>query len=262
MSRRDATLRVKVEVTNPGQFFACCGILEVAHRVWEPGPAQGWFADGHFFLARSDGKSADMAELVNAVVQCEAKAVPIEDPKTDPIETGDRIRLRLDWWRKSDGSTNLFKTWAANATSLQMFKKWQQALGRCADSINRHPEKILSVSERVQGSYGFDSDLCWDTLRVGFSFNEHISLKKLPIRPAVELFGAIGLQRFFPELDERKQSVCYSVWGVPLTAPVARAAALGVLPGVTLHRLRTRFVYRGSFKGLDTAGIVEGDSYE
>jgi CRISPR-associated protein Csx14 len=262
MSHRDATVRVKVEVTNPGQFFACCGILEVAHRVWQPGPAQGWFADDHFFLARSDGHPADMAALVNAVVDCEAKAVPIEDPKTDPIETGDPIRLRLDWWHKSDGSTNLFKTWAANATSLQMFKKWQEALRRCADSINRHPEKILSVSERVQGSYGFDSDLCWDRLRVGFSFNEHTCLKKLPIRPAVELFGAIGLQRFFPELDERKQSVCYSVWGVPVTAPVARAAALGVLPGVTLHRLRTRFVYRGSFKGLDTARIVEGGSYE
>jgi CRISPR-associated protein Csx14 len=262
MSHRDATPRVKVEVTNPGQFFACCGILEVAHRVWQPGPAQGWFADGHFFLARSDGKSADMAELVNAVVRCEAKAVPIEDPKTDPVEIGDPIRLRLDWWRKSDGSTNLFKTWAGNATSLQMFKKWQEAFRRCAGSISRHPEKILSVSERVQGSYGFDSDLCWDTLRVGFSFNEHTSLKKLPIRPAVELFGAIGLQRFFPELEERKQSVCYSVWGVPLTAPVARAAALGVLPGVTLHRLRTRFVYRGGFKGLDTARMVEGGSHE
>jgi hypothetical protein len=57
--------------------------------------------------------------------------------------------------------------------------------------------------------------------------------------------------------------VWYSVWQVPLTAPVARAAALGLVPGVTLRRLRTRFVYRGSFKGLDTATIyVEGERYE
>jgi CRISPR-associated protein Csx14 len=262
MSHRDATLRVKVEVTNPGQFFACCGLLEVAHRVWQPGPAQGWFADDHFFLARSDGQPADLAELGNAVVRCEAKEVPPEDPKTCPIEIGDPIRLRLDWWRKSDGSKNLFKTWAANATSLQMFTKWQKALERCMESIKRDPANILSFSERVQGSYGFDSDLCWDTLRVGFSFNEHSSLKKLPVHPAVELFGAIGLQRFFPDLDERKRAVSYSAWRVPLTAPVARAAKLGLLPGVSLHRLRTRFLDRGSFKGLDTARIVEGGSYE
>jgi len=262
MSHPGQTVRVKVDVTNPGQLFACCGILEVAHRVWQPGPAQGWFADGHFFLARSDGKSADMAELVNAVVQCEAKAVPIEDPKTDPIETGDPIRLRLDWWRKSDGSTNLFKTWAANATSLQMFRKWQEALKRCLDSIKRDPENILSFSERVQGSYGFDSALSWDRLRVGFSFNEHNSLKKLPAHPAVELFGAIGLQRFFPYLDEQQQAVSYSVWRVPLTAPVAWAAELGLLPGVSLHRFTTRFLDRGNFKGLDTARIVKGGFYE
>jgi CRISPR-associated protein Csx14 len=262
VSHRDATVRVNVEVTNPGHFFACCGLLEVAHRVWCPGPAEGWFEDGHFFLARNDGKPAEMAALVEAVVGCDAKEVPIDDRKTDPIEIGDPIGIRLDWWRKSDGSTNLFKTWAANATSLQMFKKWQEPLRRCADRIDRDPESILTVSERVQGSYGFDSDLCWDALRVGFSFNEHSRLKKLPIRPAVELFGAIGLQRFFPELDERTRSVWYSAWWVPLTAPVAPAAVLGALRGFTLHRLRTRFVYRGSFKGLDSARIVEGGSNE
>jgi len=32
---------VSVDVTNSGQFFACCGILELAHRLW-PG-AEGWF---------------------------------------------------------------------------------------------------------------------------------------------------------------------------------------------------------------------------
>jgi len=256
------TVRVKVNVTNPGQLFACCGILEVAHRVWQPGPVKAWFADDRFFLARSDGKLADLAALVHAAVHCEAKAVPIDDPKTDPIEIGDPIKLRLDWWQRSDGSKNPFKTWAANATSLQMFRKWQEALKRCADSIKRDPENILSFSERVQGSYGFDSDLCWNSLRIGFSFNEHNALKRLPAHPAVELFGAIGLQRFFPYLDEQQQALSYSVWRVPLTAPVARAAELGLLPGVSLHRFTTRFQDRGNFKGLDTARTVKGGFYE
>lgn len=118
---------------------------------------------------------------------------------------------------------------------------------------------MLTVSDRVQGSYGFDSDLGWDALSVGFSLNEHAGLKELPTRPAVELLGAVGLQRFFPNFDERAQNVRYATWHVPLAAPVACAAALGFVPAATLHRLRTRFVYRGSFKGLDSATILQGD---
>lgn len=126
----------------------------------------------------------------------------------------------------------------------------------------RKPERVLKVSDRVQGSYGFDSELGWDSLTIGFSLNEHSGLKRLPTRPAVELFGAIGLQRFFPNFNERKQTVHYSVWHLPLSAPIARPAVLGLVPSVTLHRLRTRFVYRGSFKGLDNATTVPGDTDE
>jgi hypothetical protein len=259
MSNPGASLSVRVDVTNPGQFFACCGLLEVAHRLWRKGGVESWFADSRFWLARTDGQPASMAELVNAVIECDRQPVPIDDRKTDPIQLGDPIGIQLDWWRQRDGSTNLFKTWAANATSLQMFTKWQAPLRRGLGSINAQAEDMLYLSDRVQGSYGFDSDLGWDALTVGFSLNEHSDLRRLPTRPAVELFGAIGLQRFFPNFDERAQSVCYSAWHLPLTAPVARAAVLGLVPSVTLHRLRTRFVYRGSFKGLDTATIVRGD---
>src|SRR5581483_8989587 len=176
----------------------------------------------------NDGMPAGMTELVDAALACDAKTTPVDDPKTDPIELGDPIGIRLDWWRRSDGSTNLFKTWAANATSLQMFTKWREPLRRCRGSINGQDEEMLRLSHPVQGSYGFDSELSWDALRVGFSYNEHSGLKKLPTRPAVELFGAIGLQRFFPKFDERAQLVSYSAWREPLTAPVARAASIGL----------------------------------
>lgn len=48
MSHPNPSLSVNVDVTNPGQFFACCGLLELAHRLW-PG-AEGWFdLDGRMF---------------------------------------------------------------------------------------------------------------------------------------------------------------------------------------------------------------------
>lgn len=46
------TIRIPVDVTNPGQFFACCGLLELAARLWPgttvwPGTT-GRFKDNHF----------------------------------------------------------------------------------------------------------------------------------------------------------------------------------------------------------------------
>jgi hypothetical protein len=138
-----------VDVTNPGHFFACCGLLELAHRLWRRGGVEGWFADARFSLARRDGQSISIDEMVNAAVTCRALTVPLDDPKTDPIELGDPVGLRLDWWRRRDGSTNLFKTWAANATSLQMFTKWQEPLRRSLDSIN--PD-VTKTSGRASSS--------------------------------------------------------------------------------------------------------------
>ncbi len=42
-------IHIKVDVTNPGQFFACCGLLELADRLW-PG-AEGWFDTTTFKLS-------------------------------------------------------------------------------------------------------------------------------------------------------------------------------------------------------------------
>jgi CRISPR-associated protein Csb3 len=99
-------------------------------------------------------------------------------------------------------------------------------------------------------------------LSVGFSLNEHGEYKKLPAHPAIELLGCIGLQRFFPQLDAKRQIVRYATWGTPLSPLVARLASIGQLPTVALQRLETRFVYRGSFKGLDTAMAIGGESYD
>lgn len=254
------TLRIPVDVTNPGQFFACCGLLELAHRQWPA--AEGWFESGRFSLARLDQEAADLSDLLRPLLACTIERLPGADAKTAPIRLGTPLCVSLRWWLRSDGSANLFKTWAANATSLQMFCKWRQPLANLFDSIKNSPEGLFAFTSRIQGSYGFDSDLCWDALTVGFSFNEHSGLKALPTRPPVEMLGALGLQRFFPNLDERAQIVQYATWGVPLTAPVASAASLGLLPSATLHRLKTRFVYRGTFKGLDGATIIQGDADE
>jgi CRISPR-associated protein Csb3 len=53
-------IRVAVDPTNPGQFFACCGLLELADRLWPD--AEGWFADGWFSI-QSGHEDATLANL-------------------------------------------------------------------------------------------------------------------------------------------------------------------------------------------------------
>ena len=54
-----ASICVPVDVTNPGQFFACCGLFELADRLW-PG-AEAWFegeaAQSQFQIVASKSRS-------------------------------------------------------------------------------------------------------------------------------------------------------------------------------------------------------------
>jgi CRISPR-associated protein Csb3 len=48
MKQLEPSLLIPVDPTNPGQFFACCGLLELTDRL--RGPAEGWFDRGQFHV--------------------------------------------------------------------------------------------------------------------------------------------------------------------------------------------------------------------
>jgi len=270
MSDDAPTFSVQVDVTNPGQFFACCGLLEIAHRVWGSGatsdpirPVEGWFEGDQFHVTCPSGKDgSSLSELVRVGTECAADLVELDgcDRKIAPVHLPAPLDLRLDWWLGAKNSATRFKTWAANATSLQMYAKWSTPLKeRLADVVN-DPRRVLNVSALIQGSYGFDSSLGWNALDIGFSLNRHDGLKRLPLRPAVELFGAIGLQRFRPPYDQEGDFVEYRTWRIPLSAMVAAPIVSGAVTYPFSTRFRSRFVKRGSFKGLDSATRIGEDS--
>lgn len=246
---------VQVDATNPGQFFACCGFLEVAHRLSatksSSAPVEGWFESDRFHV--TGPSPADRNALINLLqvaAECAAAVVEVSggDRKVAPVHIAQHLDLRLDWWLGTGGSATRFKTWAANATSLQMYAKWSKPLKGLLADVNNDPSGVLSASALTQGSYGFDSSLGWNALDVGFSLNE-----RLPLRPAVELFGAIGLQRFRPFYDQEGDLVEYRTWSVPLTVVAAAPIVNGAVSYPFSTRFRSKFVKRGSFKGLDNA---------
>ena len=139
------TFSVRADVTNPGQFFACCGLLELAHRLW-PG-AEGWFEkENEIFGVCCEDESASLDELVKELRTCkiaglteaekkerdelekekrrlqrERKTLP-DAEEARRLELGTRARegavmlgapfsLTLNWWQSDDERTP--KSWAA-----------------------------------------------------------------------------------------------------------------------------------------------------
>ena len=250
---------IQVDTTNPGEFFACCGLLEMADRL-NTG-ALGWFEGAHFCVAPQDPTDP----ISVSQIMCSLAKVKVErlsEEKTAPLTLGPPISMRLNWWLLPDEKNkNKLKTWAARQNSLKMLCKWQEPLKNLLAQGRAAPASLFHAKVYEQGPYGFDSYTGWNALSVGFSLNEHNRYKELPTRPAVEMLGAVGLQRFFPDISERNGTtfVTYATWNVPLCPAVARVAALGLLPGIQLVRLEARITRRGSFKGLDTAVLQRGD---
>jgi len=70
MSYPGPSIRVNVDVNNPGQFFACCGLLELADRLW-PG-AEGWFDQSSrcFYFHGTGNDVVEAHVLIKALIDC------------------------------------------------------------------------------------------------------------------------------------------------------------------------------------------------
>src|SRR5687768_9486618 len=73
MSLLQPSIRITVDAANPGQFFACCGLLELADRLW-PG-AEGWFEhQDRCFAISTPHPTNEFSELVNKLIEVGLKS--------------------------------------------------------------------------------------------------------------------------------------------------------------------------------------------
>lgn len=250
-------IAVQVDTANPGEFFACCGLLELADRL--SSGAEGWFDSHQFFVAFSDpAKAVTIHEILWALVNTNVEQMSEED-KESPLLLSGSVDFRVDWWIDSDGRKNTLKTWAGNQDSMKMFSKWESPLREILEDENPNPSELFQAQRTLQGPYGFDPKFGWDALSVGFSLNEHTRYKRSQTRPVVEILGAIGLQRFAPDMTAGYGNVRYATWNVPLPPSVARLAAVSRLPDTLLEELESITTKRGSYKGLDISRPRQGD---
>lgn len=214
------TIRIPVDVTNPGQFFACCGLLELASRQWRA--AVGRFEAADFEIS----EAGSFSELILAIVNHPPSPTNPEDGGTSPFEFR-KWRLRVDWWNDDLAGGGSFKTWAGRQQITAIVRSMHDTFKH-----NLHSEQSLFNSPAVL----YDSidraktvePLYFDARRaaqaksidVGFSSDAHGMM--MPVYAAVEYLCLVGLQRFRPA--RVNDAWTYTAWTSPLPPPVAAAA--------------------------------------
>jgi CRISPR-associated protein Csb3 len=238
------SFQVRVDVTNPGQFFACCGLLELANRLTPE--ALGWFERNLFCISQSHKFPEILAEITSAVL----RQLDRDDATASPIQIPAPFNLRLDWWKTNDRTVSDLKVWAGTMESFRIARAMQHAM-RAPEFAS---ENLLNV-----GVIAYDPDdpkkkvepFYFDARRgpnahsrdVGFAPND-LGVTTIA-SPSVEFLCLVGLQRTKPvPVRERPRIFDYHVWSGPLPATLMPAAAAGVLPDSATNGYRFESWFR------------------
>ena len=288
MSLPAANITVPVNLTNPGQFFACCGLLELASRLDET--AEGWFANGRFRLqcrcsfnclvdvlrqvtVANTMSSAQVARLEElAKMPKKKRGQQLEDEKKaldalrreEPIVLQSTWTMRIDWFQDVYSGGARFKTWAGQQSVLDIVTAMHAGLCHSLSS----DESTLWRNARGGGlPFNFDSDLGsqGSARDVGFSFDPLSSSEVTRIegacKPALEFFAFIGLQRFRPREVTGENRLIYAAWPLPLPPSVAACVASLSLPMPHARAYEFRLLYRTKYlKSFLPAIPIQGET--
>jgi hypothetical protein len=115
-------MRIEVDLRNPGQFFGCCGVFELAQRLWPTATAQ--FEDGCFVVSEGE-----LEELVMCAARATLDNLVVTDRSASPMQLGPPFELRLDWWKAGAGDASL-KPWAGTMLASRIALAMQRNLPR------------------------------------------------------------------------------------------------------------------------------------
>jgi CRISPR-associated protein Csb3 len=278
MSSTRPGLRVLIDPTNPGQFFACCGLLELADRMW--GGAEGSFSvSGHEFTIMSEGglRSGVPPSLLAQLASCEIASTMSDEQisrlkrllnqkkttlaaedladkeRLSNLWERERIRIlepfnvTIDWWSDDRGGGSSFKTWAGKQLVRDLVRGMQAA-------IRRGEWSSLSPSEWLQhptndGSLPlyFDADIGGQSSSIDVGFSMDALDMRSRTRPLLELAAFVGLQRFRPLPSVSGQSYLYFLWTEPLVPILAAIACCGQLPQREARAFEFQLLYRTKY---------------
>jgi len=252
-----APLRLQVNLANPGQFLACCGLLDMASRI-DP-QALGWFEDGAFLLQMEHAETLlhlrdcpieplELIALETEGNEGEDGTSEEKEDKSAPVRLGGPFDYRLDWWTEPAMTRAGFKTWSGGQTVLGFLGGMREQFPTELNGDWLTQTKVLKKPK----PFYLDSRLSRMTaLDMGFSTEKF----ETAFSPVVELLAFIGLQRFRPRCVSDRECYAYSAWEDPLPVQIAAAVAAGLLPTLSFRSFTFPLVIRtgGKYKALGTA---------
>lgn len=244
---------VNVDARNPGQFFACCGLLELAARL--SGVATGRFAGDTFVLEAA----CTFTELLGRWTTTPLIQVNLDDDSASPIRFAAPFDLLLDWWLDEASGGQRLKVWAGKMQNVRILRAMMGAL----QTIDHTPDLLNSGCVVVGEDEKKVEPFCFDARRsgsalprdAGFSTND---LKITTVAmPAVEALCLVGLQRFRPRPVAEK-FFSYHTWNSPLPCSIASAACCGLARFTPGHRYVFETAFRSEYmKTFRPAALIE-----
>lgn len=273
MSEYNNAIRIRVDVTNPGQFFACCGLLELADRLYPQ--TKGWFcrsaSETYFHLSLADELAA--SKVLNQIAACEVSSTlstqeiarlkallnlkktlltsQVEREKAWLSEKWGRERITLkafglevDWWLDEHSGSTL-KTWAGKQFvtdiiegNLKIFR---------AESFKALPLVDILNYESDDGNlpFYFDATIGGHSSSIDVGFSLDALKMRGRIKPAVEFLAFVGLQRFRP--SRSGNTFRYRTWDRELTPILAAAVSSGGMSVAGMQIYEFSLLYRTKY---------------
>jgi CRISPR-associated protein Csb3 len=212
-------IRVDVDLTNPGQFFGCCGLFELAQRLW-PGTT-AHFEEATFVV--SDGSLED---LVAQAAMAPLEVLEAANQTSSALWLADPFCLRLDWWKTERG----LKTWAGRMSVDRIAVSLQRDLpGTLRNGFFNDGHVVIGADGKKVEPYYFDGRRGATALPLDAGFSSDALSIETVAFSATEFFALLGLQRFRP-YELRPRVYRYRAWCAPIPVTLAALAAATVLP--------------------------------
>lgn len=212
-------IRLAVDLANPGQFFGCCGVFELAHRLWP-------LATARFEGARFVVSEGDLKELVTRAAQARLDVLEPANETSSALRLADPFDLRIDWWKFERG----LKTWAGSMSVNRIATGLQRDL---PNTLNHgffdDGHVIFGNDGKKVEPYYFDARRGASALPLDVGFSSDALSMETVAFSTTEFFTLLGLQRFRPSLV-KPRVYRYRAWHASLPVTLAALAAANILP--------------------------------
>ncbi len=219
---------IEVNVTNPAEFFASLGTLELT------GGRSSFTGDGNVvtFAVTTDKELPDLKTLP-------VTSHPFDDAGTAPVTVGD---LRLDWWLDVfRGEACGLKLWAGTCCPLNMLRNYQKLM----PTVQLPVHDLLGFNVRTKTKSTFNLDTRASRNPLGAGFSEKEAGESSRVFPYAEFLCAVGLQNFSTRPSSLRFD--YRTWGRAIPLSIAHGAVRQDVPGLgsRLFEVTLDFVSNG-----------------